>query len=422
MIDYKTALEVLFANSQPIGIEKVPLSKANHRRLAEDAIAAWDSPRFDNSRVDGYAVKLDQLPPAEQEINLPVIYESRAGSDWNTFDKKDQAGAVRVSTGAPIPPGFTAVLMQEDVTRIETGIHFRKESAQPFYIRRTGEDFASGAILARQGEVLDPGLISILAQGGVSHPAVYKVPRVHLVINGDELATAPRSAMLKRETYPMPDHQIPDSISPAIGALLHQIGLDLKVFYAPDDKEQVNEVLNQASQNCDLLISVGGVSVGDHDHVRHAFLENHFTQQFWKVLVKPGMPTCFFTRELPKKRQYGLGLPGNPVSAQTMMQVFGIPLIDALGGAKPQSCLKTGQAILSSALHEKSQRLEFVRGVLTSTTNGLRVQPLSHRESHMVSGFAGANCLIFLPPGESIEAGEMVKVLPLSNSALSTLF
>lgn len=418
MIEYEQALELLLQESQPLGAEKVPLARAFQRRLYEPQFAHLDSPRIDNSRVDGYSVRLQDLPKGNRVTHLPIAFESRAGSIPINFPLESE-GCARVSTGAPIPLGHDAVIMQEDVMKGEGTISFDKSLARQMNIRKCGEDFRTGSCLAPKGTVMDAGMIALLAQGGTQSVSVFSLPKVSLLVNGDEIVCAGDNPVAADE---LPLHQIPESISSAIGCELTALGLKWSVSHAGDDPKVAVRAVQALAEEADILLSTGGVSVGDHDHVKTALLETGFQMVFWQVNVKPGKPTCFFTRTLGTRKQYALGLPGNPVSALTMLQVFGVPLIRAVTGAERTTCFETSFAVLGRDLTPSGSRLEFVRGTLACKNGQMEVLPMVQRESHQLRGFAGANCLIQLPPGETLQAGSLVQVSPISSASLSQAF
>jgi len=203
--------------------------------------------------------------------------------------------------------------------------------------------------------------------------------------------------------------------------MLSGLGIECLQFHARDNKDSVRAALRSAITESDIVITLGGISVGDHDHVRSEQESIGFQEVFWKVKVRPGRPTYFGKAIIGGKTKYALGLPGNPVSAMTMLQTIGLAMLHRLDGLPPSECAVTLSAILEGDLIESDNRLELVRGRLSTRNNSLVVQPLERRDSHLVTGFAGANCLILLPANQSLEWGSTVGILPLSFSTLSGL-
>ncbi len=437
MINFDTALSLLIDAAQPLGLETIFVHHALGRRLSKDYHSILDSPRFNNSQVDGYMVCTKDLISQQPPLRLPVIFETRAGNPVPAIPKSSTAGAGRTSTGAPIPEPFDAVVMQEVVKVEENSIILQSLPPAGSFVRYLGEDLQKGDLVASRGQKIDPGVLALLIEAGITAVEVYKKPKVALVVTGDELEKSSKLrdqlekssvqdyAEFADQAFQKNLAQIPDSNSPSIAAMLQGLGIDCQIFHAKDSQESVHSALHAALDCSDVLITLGGISVGDHDHI-HQELESIGIQEiFWRVKVRPGRPTYFGASHKKSssetKQKYVLGLPGNPVSAMTMMQTFGLALFSRLDGVSPADCAVTLSATLEGDLAEAENRLELVRGHLTARDGGLFVKPLLNRDSHLVTGFAGSNGLIVLPANQTLNWGSLVTVLPLSFAALSGL-
>jgi molybdopterin molybdotransferase len=328
---------------------------------------------------------------------LKVIGESRAGAPWPGAIGDHQV--VRIFTGAVIPQGCDHILIQEDCIREGDGVEVMHEQKRPENIRRAGLDFAKGATLVPAGHVVTEGAVSLAAAGNIPSVSVWKTPRIGVLANGDELV-APGSTLAPG--------QIVNSIQPALMALIRRWGgepLDLGV--SRDDEADVRKRL---SEPFDVVVSIGGASVGDYDVVRPAFAAEGFEPIFEKIAVKPGKPT-WFSRQ---GKRLALGLPGNPAAAMVTAQLFLRPLIEALTSA-PAAASAQQRAHATTALPAAGNREEYLRAILSiDATGAARITAAENQDSSLLSPFLTANALIRRAPGAAAApAGALVDIVML---------
>ncbi len=394
MATVEQALDLIASHGREraMGLETISLAVAEGRRLAEPVIAQVSQPPADVSSMDGYAVRFADMA---MNAELQVIGESRAGAPWS--GKVGDHQAVRIFTGAILPQGADHILIQEDCIREDDWIEVMHE--RPENIRRTGLDFARGATLVPAGLVMSEGAISLAAAGNVANVVVAKAPRIGVLACGDELV-APGSDMAIG--------QIVNSIQPALLALIRRWGaIPVDLGLARDTEEDVRKHI---AAPCDVIVSIGGASVGDYDVVRSAFAAESFAPIFEKVAIKPGKPTWFSANAAALV----LGLPGNPAAAMVTAQLFLRPLIDALTGAPPaQRTIQRAHA--ASPLPKAGNREEYLRAILTLDAEGRStVQPAENQDSSLLSPFLTANALIRRPPNTPpAAAGDLVDIVML---------
>ena len=394
MLDFETARERLLSDAPRLGAMRVSLSAALGRVLAEDLIARDPIPPFDTSAMDGYALRANELS-GSGPWTLPVEGESQTG---HVPPSLRRGAATRIFTGAVVPEGADTVEMQENVERQGDNATFTKPSRIGNNIRKRGEDLAVGQAVLSAGARLGPYQIGLAASLDRPNLTVSRPPRVTIVCTGDEL---------RNPGEPARPGSIPESNGVALASLAIQAGAD--AILAPltgDDLDATAASLEAALRTSDLLVTVGGVSVGDHDVVRPALEAIGVELDFWKVKIKPGKPLAFGRHGARRV----LGLPGNPVSAQLTFALFGLPLLRAMQGdarALPQ----TQPATLTQDLKKKPGRMHFIRSV----REGDSVTPLGNQSSGAPTGLAWANALIVAPVEcEGYSAGEMVSVLDLA--------
>lgn len=378
----------------PLGAEDVPLDACGGRVLARSVFARVTHPPADVSAMDGYAVHLSD------RRSYRVIGESAAGSGFHTAFGDGEA--VRIFTGAPVPPGADSIILQEDVLREGGEIRLRSDATpvRGKHIRRAGYDFRTGDVLLREGTRLTARDIALAA--AMNHAALPCVRRPHVAIlaTGDELV-APGQV-------PGPD-QIVSSSPAGLGVHIADWGgVAVQLGIAADRAEDIRARLAEA-QACDLIVTIGGASVGDHDLVQSA-LAPDLRVDFWKIAMRPGKPLISGTyRGVPL-----LGLPGNPVSAFVCALLFIKPAIHRFTGAADEP-LRLLEAELGAAMGANDQRQDYCRARIESFPDGrLRATPLSVQDSGMLSFLAAAQGLIVRPPHDPArERGEIVHVLPL---------
>ena len=393
MLDFDEALRRVLADVHPLGTERVSLGDAQGRVLAETLTAATPMPAFDYSAMDGYAITLKDFT-GDGPWSLPVRGESQTGHPAPTLES---GAACRIFTGAVLPAGADAVVMQEDVERDGDTARFSERPATGQHVRRAGEDIERGAEALVRGTRLGPGQLGLAAALDRGELLVVRRPHVGIVCTGDELR-APGSA-------PRPG-SIPESNGVALSAMVRAAGgIPHLAPLTRDDREATERALEQALRGNDVLLTVGGVSVGEHDLVRPALEAAGATLDFWKVAIKPGKPLVHGS--VGKTRV--LGLPGNPVSAQVTFALFGMPLLRALSGDQ-RVVPTTVLAALTRPLKQKPGRRGYYRAQLE---NG-RVTPFDNQASGAPTSMAWANALAIVPADSTgFDAGASVDVLPL---------
>ncbi|HEY2408981.1 MAG TPA: gephyrin-like molybdotransferase Glp [Polyangiaceae bacterium] len=394
MLEFDEALAMILRAAPTLARESVTLDEALGRVLAEDLSAPSALPAFDYSAMDGYAVDIVEFDAGER-VELPVRGESRAGAD---VPRLLAGSACRVFTGAPIPLGANAVVMQENVAREDDRALFSSKPRAGDHIRRAGEDLERGALGLAAGTRLGPFQVGLAAALDRDRVTVSQRPRVTILCTGDELR-APGTVGSAAS--------IPDCNGPALRALARIAGAEARILgHTIDTLEATRAAIERALIDCDLLLTVGGVSVGEHDLVRVALEAVGVGLQFWKVRIKPGKPLVFGR----KGSTCVLGLPGNPVSAQITFALFGVPLVRKMLGDR-QVVPRRDRARLASALHQKPGRLGFYRARLEGD--------VAHIASNQASGspvsLACADALVLVPAdSEGYEAGASVEFIRLS--------
>jgi molybdopterin molybdotransferase len=389
------ARAVMLGRLAPLRLETVMLDEALGRVLAEDVVARRDQPPYATSAMDGYAVRAADTPG-----QLQVRGESAAGRG---FEGAVETGdAIRISTGAPLPGGADAIVIQEDAVRERDQVTVPAAKAGR-HIRPRGGDFTAGILLLPVVRKLDGVALALAAASGAASLRVMRQPRVAILCSGDELVS-PGNA-------PGP-FQIYDSATHGVAALVRTWGgIPQRLVLARDDVQGIAAAAQQGLRDSDLLLVLGGASVGDHDHARPALLQLGLELLVEKVAVRPGKPTWFgVTPQGPV-----LGLPGNPASALVCAWLFLRPLMEAMLGRDPQDCVRFRRARLSHPLPANGPREHYLRGRAHVDSEGrLMVQSFEDQDSSLLSVFAAANALIRLMPGAAaLETGALVDVLPL---------
>jgi molybdopterin molybdotransferase len=405
MLTFEEARARVLAGAGRLGAESVDLGGAEGRVLAEALVADRPLPPFDGSAMDGYAVRTADFA-GEPPFRLPVgTEESRAGRPAPPLTP---GVACRIFTGAELPRGADAVVMQEEVTRDGTAALFASRPRRGAHVRAAGEDLRPGTVAIAEGTRLHAGHLALAAsldRGGLS---VARRPRVTIICTGDELRApgAPAAGPAG----------IPESNGVALAAMVRQAGGAPRL--APsvgDDLAATAAALDHALADADLVLTVGGVSVGDHDVVRPALERLGVALDFHKVAIKPGKPLTFGARRRGDALGRVLGLPGNPASALTTFALYGAPLVRALqGDAAPLPLLLPAR--LGAGVRHKPGRLEFVRVVLGREGRELVAAPLANQASGASTSMGWADALALVPlEAEDLPAGAPVEVLRLGD-------
>lgn len=378
--------------------DMLPLAASFGRVLARDLLALRTHPPFAASAMDGYAVRASE---ATVGARLKLQGEAAAGHGFDGPLAPDSA--IRIFTGAPVPEGADAILIQENAEKFEGDLVLVNEAPEPGrYIRAAGIDFTEGKTGLEKGRLLDPGAITFAAAMNHAHLPVVRKPRVAILATGDELRMPGQT---------LAPGQIIASNTFGVGALAREAGAEvIDLGIAADRMEALDEALDTAiEQQADVLVTIGGASVGDHDLVQKALTGRGLALDFWKIAMRPGKP--LMSGRLGKMRV--LGLPGNPASSLVCAHLFLEPLVTRLGGLPSPDRLKT--AILSKALPENDLRQDYLRGDLQTGPDGqLTAVPLARQDSSLMKIFADARCLIIrLPFAPPAEAGSACDVLVL---------
>lgn len=392
------ALHSMLPAFPTLGEEEIPLTRAAGRYLASDVVADLDSPALDNSAMDGYAVRAAEVASASTDIpvRLRVTSESRAGGD---IPSELEPGTVcQIFTGATMPPGADAVVIQEDTKRDGQEVDIFEASTVGRHVRAQGSDVRRGETILRQGDRLWPGEIGLLASQNVARVRVYRQPRVALLSTGDELET------LGEELAP---GKIINSNVYVLGEMLSLLGaIPDPLPAARDDLPSIEAALRRALE-ADVVITIGGVSVGAYDLVHEAFQHLGIDPEFWKVRIKPGKPLAF-------ARHHGkpvIGLPGNPISAMVTFEVLVAPCLRQMLGDRephPQPLV----ARLQHAYHRRPGRVEIARGVATRHGDEIQVSLHKLQGSGSLPSFVGVNALVILPSDRGdFDAGDQVDTI-----------
>lgn len=381
------------AASRRLSTERIPLQRGLGRVLAEDLVAPIALPNFDNSAMDGFAVRGLPMP----EGGWQLVGEQFAGADRGLALAPGQGS--RITTGAPLPAGADAIVIKENA-RLDAGrLSTEHAPSANDHIRRAGEDVQPGTLLLSAGDVLTPARLGLAAALGLAELTVARRPTVAVFTTGDELKP-PGQALAPGEIH--------DSNRAMLQTLLLAEGLEPVAWpILPDDPARITSMLEDAAFSFDLVITCGGVSAGEKDHLP-ALLQTRGETHFWKVRMKPGMPLLFGRLG----EALLLGLPGNPVSVLATFLTLGRRLIDGLQGRiEPRT---RWRARLTEAVHKHHDRREFMRGRLQVDDSGqLHVLPDTATGSHRLAAAAGNDVLLVLPEGAGVlQAGTAVDCLP----------
>ena len=392
------ALRRILASAQTVEAETVPLAAAGGRVLAADLYAKRQQPPFAASAMDGYAVKAADV--ASVPVTLKLIGQSAAGHAFSGV--LNDGEAVRIFTGAPVPEGADSVVIQENTVPGDRQVEITETVTFGRNIRKAGLDFDEGDLLLQTRRVLDPAGLALAA--AADHPTleVFRLPRVAILATGDELVPP-------GESY-RPD-QIIASNSYGLAEIVRLAGgIPIDLGIAEDRLEALSDALDEAvAAKADILVTLGGASVGDHDLVQPALAAKGMELDFWKIALRPGKPLMFGRLQDMKI----LGLPGNPVSSLICAHIFLIPLIHAMLGLPHTPDLRT--AVLGTDMGTNDQRQDYVRARITKDGSGqLIATPFVMQDSSMLKFLADANGLIVREPhAPAIKTGSTCSVMML---------
>jgi len=393
LIDLEAArARVLAAVPERLAAEPVALPRALGRVLADDVVAADDVPGFDNSAMDGFAVRAADTAGAP--VDLPLAGESRAGHPAAT--PLPPGAAMAISTGAMLPEGADAVVRVEDTAPRDGAVEVRVAVETGRDVRRAGDDVQTGSTVLGAGARLGAAELGVLASVGVAEASCTRRPRVAVLTTGDELVGPgePRGPGGVRDTNGV-----------SIAALALEAGAELASAARVADEPEATTTALREGLRADVVVACGGVSVGTHDHVKPALEELGVEPAFWGVALRPGKPTWFGTRG----DTLVFGLPGNPVSAMVTFHLFVRPALLALAGAvEPRP---TVAAVMDEPYAKAPGRAHAVRCVLEARDDGWHVRPTGPQGSHVLTSMLGADALALLPADRGdVAAGERVDI------------
>ena len=372
-------------------------ARALGRVLAVEVAATDPVPGFDNSAMDGFAVRAEDTAgaTAQAPVRLGVVDESRAGRPASRGPGSGEA--VLISTGAMVPEGADAVVRVEDTSADDGVVDVEVAAEAGLNVRRAGEDIRGGEPVLEPGVAIGPAEVGVLASVGRAEIACARRPRAYVLTTGDEL---------HEPGEPLPPGGIRNSNSYAVPALAERAGAEVAgVEMVADDPVATREAIERALAH-DVVVLSGGVSVGDHDHVRDALAELGAEQVFWGVALRPGKPTWFGTHP---DGALVFGLPGNPVSAMVTFILFARPAIDAMLG-RPGG-VRRASAILDEEYPKRPGRGHAVRVRLEAREDGWHARTTGAQGSHVLTSMLGADALAMIPAAsEGVAAGERVEI------------
>jgi molybdopterin molybdotransferase len=379
----------------PLEAERVPLEKAGGRVLAEDLVAGLTQPPFDASAMDGYAVRGEDVKSLPAKLRL--IGASLAGAGFR--ERVGRGEAVRIFTGAPVPEGADTIVIQEDVEEIAGDVTV-KDASPGRHIRPRGQDFRQGDVLLEAGTRLGPRQLMLAAANNEAELSVRRKPKVAILATGDEVL--PPGSKLAAD-------QIVSSVPFGLAPLIERHGGEaIQLGIAKDQTESIL-TLARAGKGADILLTIGGASVGERDLVASALRSEGLEVDFWKVAMRPGKPLLY--GRLGQQRV--LGLPGNPVSAFVTSFVFLVPMLEAMLGLTRSRGL--AEAVLGDNLAANGEREHYMGAVSERREDGTRVvHALPSQDSSLVAALARADCLIVRAPGApAVAVGASVDILSL---------
>ncbi len=398
LLELDDARGAILSAARQLPGESVALGNAALGRvLGEDVTAMHPVPAFDNSAMDGFAVRAPDVAGAapSSPVTLRLVGESRAGHPATAV--LDKGEAIAISTGAMLPEGADAVLRVEDALTEGDAVQALDAPHAGRHVRRAGEDVLPGQTVLRFGSVIGPAELGVLASLGRTLIRCVRRPRVSVLVTGDELLglqETPRAGAVR------------DTSSYSIAALAHCGGAELTWSgRAADEPGQTREAVEQALDGADVAVVCGGVSVGEHDHVRPSLAELGVEELFWGLALKPGSPAWFGRRG----ETLVFGLPGNPVSAMVTFVLLVGPALRTMRGRPADG--ERGQAILDEGYAKAAGRAHAVRCRLTQREDGLHATPTGPQGSHVLSSMLGADALALIPSGATAAAaGERVEI------------
>ncbi len=402
LIDHHEAVRLVLKNTTHLPVVRMPLMDAQGLALAEDVLARFDSPPFDNSAVDGYAVR---SVDAEAGRTFKVVDEAPAGRPAQK--KVGEGEAVKIFTGGLIPEGADAVVMVESTSGWGEEFELRKAAGPGNNLRGAGEDVREGDLILRAGTEIGAPEIALAATQGYGELSVYPRPRVVVLSTGTELVEPGTRELIPGEIF--------DSNSFALLAQARETGAEARrVAAASDDADVLRNAMEEALESADVVVTSGGVSVGEKDLVKSTLLYLGVEQVFWGIKLKPGKPVFFGTRDDARF----FGLPGNPVSAMVCFELFVRPALIKMMGLKDARRPRI-EVYFDEDVENKFGRMHAMRVTLTRTERGWRAESVGAQGSGLVSSLTKADALALIgPESEGVRAGEPLEAIVLREEKL----
>ena len=402
LIEHHEAVRLVLKNTTHLPVVRMPLMDAQGLALAEDVLARFDSPPFDNSAVDGYAVR---SVDAEAGRTFKVVDEAPAGRPAQK--KVGEGEAVKIFTGGLIPEGADAVVMVESTSGWGEEFELRKAAGPGNNLRGAGEDVHEGDLILRAGTEIGAPEIALAATQGYGELSVYPRPRVVVLSTGTELVEPGTRELTPGEIF--------DSNSFALLAQARETGAEARrVAAASDDADVLRNAMEEALESADVVVTSGGVSVGEKDLVKSTLLYLGVEQVFWGIKLKPGKPVFFGTRDDARF----FGLPGNPVSAMVCFELFVRPALIKMMGLKDARRPRI-EVYFDEDVENKFGRMHAMRVTLTRTERGWRAESVGAQGSGLVSSLTKADALALIgPESEGVRAGEPLEAIVLREEKL----
>jgi len=396
MINYPDALKIVQQSVLVLPAETLSLISAVGQVLATDVHARWDMPRWDNSAMDGFAIAYASLSEA---VELKIVGSAFAGHPYAKPLRPGQA--IQITTGAPLPTGADTVIPLEDCNATENRLIFTQAVKPQQHVRYRAEEYQADEMLLERGTLLHAGAIGLLSGAGISEVEVYRRPRVAVFSTGDEL--------VELGEEPGPGQIVNSNLQYLCARIQECGGIAIPLGVGEDRCEDLDALIEQTKQ-ADLILSTGGVSVGEKDLVQQTLEQHNFERKFWKVAIKPGKPVLF--GQLDGKPCFGL--PGNPAATAATFELFVLPALRILAGFSAER-----KQIVATLMHKvkgSGKRQAFLWAHCQWQSNGYQVEIPQRQGSGQTRSVQGANALLSVPIGSpDLESGSQVEIIPLDN-------
>jgi molybdopterin molybdotransferase len=398
MIPFHESKSIIKEQVFTLASEMIPLNEAGGRVLAQDIIATFPSPLFDNSAMDGFAVRSEDTKGASSQNPVQLTLAGISSAGQPSYAKLGKGECIQCMTGAKIPDGADAIIMVEDSSGFSNTktVQIMLEAFPGKHIRNRGEEIKEGEILIQKGMPITPSELGTCATFGYGNLSVFKKPKIAIFGTGDELVE-PGSSLGEGQIY--------NSNLYVFSELANRADAEITMRNViKDNKDSLRSFLSEALETCDIVISSGGVSMGKYDYVRDVFMELGVEEHFWKVAQKPGKPLFFGTG----KNTLIFGLPGNPVSSYIGFMEWVWPVIHTLTGQREQEPIT---AILKKPFPREKVKYRFLFGKAWMENGQLVCEPSSKVGSHMLTSSLQTNCILGTAQGDGpLQPGESISV------------